>query len=74
MQAVASLTRLYFPVSSEPGPGGYDVLRQGEALATFFCRDVDAQRPHYLAQKREIALRPRRGPAQLSGPATSQLV
>jgi hypothetical protein len=63
--AAASSTRLYFPVSSEPGPGGYEVLSQGASLAEF-CLDVDSQRAMYLAQKHDIAQRPERGPMRLT--------
>lgn len=64
---------MYFPVSSEPGPGGYDALADGAQLATF-CLDVDAERPHYLAQKREIAARAGRGPLRAVGAAVTPAI
>lgn len=71
--AAPAPARLYFPVSSEPGPGGYDALPEGSELATF-CLDADAQRGQYLAQKRVIAARPGRGPLRAAGAATEQVV
>lgn len=73
MGAVTSPARLYFPVSSESGPGGYDVLSDDTALAVF-CLDVDAQRSHYLAQKQQIVARPGRGPLRAAGATTEQTV
>jgi len=70
---MSSPTRLYFPVSSEAGPGGYDALLAGAPLATF-CLDVDAERPYYLAQKREIAARPGRAPQRAVGDITQQVM
>jgi Protein of unknown function (DUF3445) len=73
MEAPTSPTRLYFPVSSESGPGGYDALAEDTALAEF-CFDVDAQRVHYLEQKRQVAARPGRGPLRAAGGATEQTI
>lgn len=57
---------MYFPVSSDSGPGGYDALAAGGSLAEF-CLDVDSQRAIYLAQKRSIAARPERAPMRIPG-------
>jgi hypothetical protein len=73
VQAAMSPARLYFPVWTETGPGSYDALAKGEGLATF-CLDVDAERAHYLAQKREIAARSGRGPLRATGAAAQQVI
>lgn len=73
MQAAPWPTRLYFPVSTEPGPGGYDALPDGAGLATF-CLDVDAQRAQYLAKKREIMAQPGRGPLQVTSATTLPVI
>lgn len=65
--------RLYFPVSSEYGPGRYDVLPAGAALAPF-CLDVDAERAHYLAKKREIAAQPGRVPLQAASQVSERVI
>ena len=70
MSGVASPSRVYFPVSTDPGPGGYDVLTDPDALAAF-CLDVDAERAHYLTLKRRIAAQPGRAPAQAPGAASA---
>jgi hypothetical protein len=60
------MTRLYFPVTVDGGPGGYDALEPAGDL-TAFCFDSDAEREAYLSQKREIAAQPGRGPQRLTG-------
>ena len=66
-------TRFYFPVSSEPGPGGYVGVPGGVSLAEF-CLDVDTQRADYLAQKRAIAQQPERGPIRLNSGAAAAAI
>lgn len=66
-------TRLYFPVSAEPGPGGYESVPAGTSLAAF-CFDVDAERPRYLARKRAVVELPGRGPQRVAGPLAEAAV
>jgi hypothetical protein len=73
VSTASSPARLYFPVSNETGPGGYDAMTEGSALATF-CLDADAQRADYLAHKRAIAARPGRGPLRIAGATTDQVI